>query len=40
MGYPDTGAYMIAAYVIAAVVVVVYAVTLVHRIRKASGIRQ
>ena len=31
--YPDNGAYMVAAYVITAVVVVVYAVSLFARLR-------
>ena len=39
LGYPDTGAYMIAAYVVAAVIVIVYAASLFDRIRKASGDR-
>jgi hypothetical protein len=33
--YPDNGAYMVAAYVITAVVVLVYAVSLLARLRKA-----
>jgi hypothetical protein len=33
--YPNTGAYMVAAYVIVAVVVTAYAVSLAWRIRKA-----
>jgi len=32
--YPDNGGYMIAAYVVAAVVVLVYAVSLFVRIRR------
>lgn len=35
MQYPDNGGYMIAAYVVAAVVVVAYAVSLFLRVRKA-----
>jgi hypothetical protein len=34
--YPDNGGYMVAAYVVAAVVVLVYAVSLFVRLRKAS----
>lgn len=34
MGYPDNGGYMIAAYVITAVVIVLYAVSLLIRIKK------
>lgn len=34
MQYPDNGGYMIAAYVVAAVVVLVYAVSLFVRIRR------
>ncbi len=34
MNYPDNGAYMIAAYIIAAVVVIGYAVLLMYRLRK------
>lgn len=34
MQYPDNGAYMVVAYVITAVVVVVYAVSLAWRVRK------
>ncbi len=34
MGYPDNGGYMIAAYVITAVVIVVYALSLLIRIKK------
>lgn len=34
MGYPDNGVYMVAAYVIAAVVVLGYALSLVIRTRK------
>ena len=34
MQYPDNGGYMIAAYVVAAVVVVLYAVSLFVRLRK------
>lgn len=33
MQYPDNGAYMIAAYVITAVVVLIYAASLVVRLR-------
>lgn len=36
MQYPDNGGYMIAAYVVAAVVVLVYAVSLLVRLRKLS----
>ncbi len=35
MQYPENSAYMIAAYTIAAVVVLVYAVSLFVRLRKA-----
>jgi hypothetical protein len=31
---PDNGAYMVAAYIIAAVIIVVYAVSLTIRVRK------
>jgi hypothetical protein len=34
MQYPDNGAYMVAAYVIVAVVVLVYAVSLAWRIKQ------
>jgi len=34
--YPDNGGYMIAAYVVAAVVVLVYAVSLFVRLRTVS----
>lgn len=34
MGYLDNGGYMIAAYVITAVVIVVYALSLLIRIKK------
>jgi isoprenylcysteine carboxyl methyltransferase (ICMT) family protein YpbQ len=34
--YPDNAGYMIAAYVVAAVVVLVYAVSLFVRLRQAS----
>lgn len=34
MQYPDNGGYMIAAYVVTAVVVLVYAVSLFVRLRK------
>jgi hypothetical protein len=34
MQYPDNGAYMVAAYVIVAVVVVVYALSLAWRVKK------
>ncbi len=34
MDYPDNGAYMVAAYVITAVVVVVYAAMLFYRLRR------
>lgn len=36
MQYPENSAYMIAAYAIAAVVVVVYAMSLFRRLRNAS----
>ena len=36
MQYPDNGGYMIAAYVVAAVVVLVYAVSLLVRLRGVS----
>ena len=36
MKYPDNGGYMIAAYVVAAVVVLVYAVSLFVRLRTVS----
>ena len=36
MEYPDNGAYMVAAYVVAAVVIVGYAASLFYRIRKAA----
>jgi hypothetical protein len=32
--YPDNGAYMVAAYVIVAVVVLVYAASLIVRVKK------
>jgi hypothetical protein len=32
--YPDNGAYMVAAYIIAAVVLIGYAALLMYRIRK------
>jgi len=34
VGYPDNGAYMVAAYIIAAVVIAVYAGSLYLRVRK------
>ncbi len=34
MDFPDNGAYMVAAYIVTAVVVVVYAVSLFVRVRK------
>lgn len=34
MGYPDNGAYMIAAYVVTAIVLIVYSVGLVIRFKK------
>ena len=34
VGYPDNGGYMIAAYVITAVVIVLYAVSLLIRVKK------
>lgn len=34
MDYPDNGSYMVAAYIIAAIVVVGYAVFLAYRLRK------
>ena len=40
MGSPDNGAYMVAAYIIGAVVVIVYAAYMFHRIKKASGDRR
>ncbi len=36
MEYPDNGAYMVAAYVVAAVVIVGYAASLFYRIWKAA----
>lgn len=36
MQYPENSAYLIAAYTIAAVVVLVYAISLLVRLRKAS----
>jgi hypothetical protein len=36
MQFPDNGAYMVAAYVIVAVVVLVYAVGLIVRVKKES----
>ncbi len=36
MQYPENGGYLIAAYVVAAVVVLVYAVSLFVRLRKVS----
>ncbi len=36
MQYPENGGYMIAAYTIAAVVVLVYAISLFVRLRKLS----
>jgi len=32
--YPDNGAYMVAAYIIAAVILIGYAALLMYRIRK------
>ena len=34
MGYPENGAYMVTAYIIAAVVLVTYATSLYLRLRK------
>lgn len=34
MGYPDNSGYMVAAYTVAAVVVLVYSVSLYLRVRK------
>jgi len=34
VGYPDNSGYMVAAYTVAAVVVLVYSVTLYLRVRK------
>ena len=34
VNYPENGAYMVAAYIIAAVVVIGYAVLLMYRLRK------
>ncbi len=34
MQYPENAGYMIAAYVVTAVVIVVYAVSLLYRLRK------
>lgn len=34
MGYPDNGGYMVAAYAVAAVVVLVYSLTLYLRVRR------
>ena len=36
MEYPDNGAYMVAAYIVAAVVISGYAASLFYRIRKAA----
>ena len=36
MGYPDNGAYMVAAYIVAAVVLIVYSVGLSVRIMRES----
>ncbi len=36
MEYPDNGAYMVAAYIVAAVVLVVYSVSLSVRIKRES----
>jgi hypothetical protein len=33
MEYPDNGGYMVAAYIVAAIVIVVYAVSLYVRVR-------
>ena len=37
MDSPDNGAYMVAAYIVAAVVIVGYAVMLYFRVRKEKG---
>ena len=34
MGYPDNGGYVVAAYAVAAVVVLVYSLTLYLRVRR------
>ena len=34
MGYPDNGGYMVAAYTVAAVVVLVYSLSLYLRVRR------
>jgi len=34
VGYPDNGGYMVAAYAVAAVVVLVYSLTLYLRVRR------
>lgn len=34
MGYPDNGGYMVAAYIVAAVVVLVYSLSLYLRLRR------
>ena len=34
MNYPDNGAYMVAAYIVAAAVMIGYAVLLMYRLRK------
>jgi Ca2+/H+ antiporter len=34
MGYPENSGYMVAAYTVAAVVVLVYSVTLYFRVRR------
>jgi hypothetical protein len=34
MGYPENGEYMVAAYTVAAVVVLVYAISLYLRVRQ------
>jgi hypothetical protein len=37
VGYPDNGAYMVAAYIVAAVIIVSYAVSLWVRVRRVQG---
>lgn len=34
MGYPENGAYMLAAYTVAAVIVLAYAISLYLRVRR------
>ncbi len=34
MEYPDNGAYMVAAYVVAAVIILTYAISLYLRVKK------